>query len=41
MLSPDNGVEVMAPRVIRPGDTVRLDAGNMKYMDRTKGAAKG
>jgi elongation factor P len=37
----DNGVEVMVPQFIKPGDTIRLDVGNMKYMDRTKGAAKG
>jgi len=37
----DNGAEVMVPQFIKPGDIIRLDVGNMKYMDRTKGAAKG
>lgn len=35
-----NGAEVMVPQFIKPGDLIRLDVGNMKYMDRAKAAAK-
>jgi elongation factor P len=37
----DNGAEVMVPQFIKAGDTIRLDVLNMKYMDRSKGAARG
>lgn len=32
----DNGVEVMVPQFIKPGDFIRLDIANLKYMDRVK-----
>jgi elongation factor P len=37
----DNGVEVMVPQFIKVGDLIRLDVGNLKYIDRAKGATKG
>jgi elongation factor P len=36
----ENGVEVMVPQFIKPGDTIRLEVANMRYMDRVKGAGK-
>jgi elongation factor P len=35
-----NGIEVMVPLFVKTGDTIRLDVGNMKYMDRAKADAK-
>ena len=32
----DNGVEIMVPQFIKNGDVIRLDAANLKYMDRAK-----
>jgi elongation factor P len=37
----ENGAEVMVPQFIKSGDTIRLDVFNMRYMDRSKGAARG
>jgi elongation factor P len=37
----DNGAEIMVPQFIRPGERIRLDTANMKYMDRAKSATKG
>jgi elongation factor P len=37
----ENGAEVMVPQFIKSGDMIRLDVLNMKYMDRSKGAARG
>ena len=31
-----NGVEVMVPQFIKPGDVIRLDLENMRYMDRAR-----
>lgn len=31
-----NGVEVMVPQFIKPGDFIRLDLSTLKYMDRVK-----
>ena len=31
-----NGIEVMVPQFVKTGDAIRLDVGNMKYMDRAK-----
>lgn len=31
-----NGMEVMVPQFIKPGDAIRVDLGTMKYMDRAK-----
>ncbi len=36
----ENGVEIMVPQFIKPGDTIRFDVVNMKYMDRAKGTAR-
>ena len=36
----ENGVEVMVPQFIKPGDLIRLDVENLRYMDRAKGATK-
>jgi elongation factor P len=36
----ENGVEVMVPQFIKPGDVIRLDVQNLKYVDRAKGGAK-
>jgi elongation factor P len=33
-----NGIEVMVPLFVKTGDAIRLDVGNMKYMDRAKDA---
>ena len=35
-----NGIEVMVPLFVKTGDAIRLDVGNMKYMDRAKMEAK-
>jgi elongation factor P len=35
-----NGIEVMVPLFVKTGDAIRLDVGNMKYMDRAKADAK-
>jgi len=35
-----NGIEVMVPQFIKPGDVIRLDVTNLKYMDRSKSEAK-
>jgi elongation factor P len=31
-----NGIEVMVPPFIKTGDAIRLNVGEMKYMDRAK-----
>jgi elongation factor P len=31
-----NGIEVMVPLFVKTGDAIRLDVGNMKYMDRAR-----
>jgi elongation factor P len=31
-----NGIEVMVPQFLKPGDAIRLDVPNMKYMDRAR-----
>jgi len=36
----ENGVEVMVPPFIKNGDLIRLDMGNLRYMDRAKSATK-
>jgi elongation factor P len=36
----ESGVEIMVPQFIKQGDLIRLDVGNMKYMDRARGAAR-
>jgi elongation factor P len=36
----ESGVEIQVPQFIKDGDLIRLDAANMKYMDRSKGAGK-
>jgi elongation factor P len=36
----DNGVEIMVPQFIKPGDTIRLDVTGLKYMDRVKGSGR-
>ncbi len=36
----ENSAEVMVPQFIKPGDTIRLDVLNMRYMDRAKGAGR-
>jgi elongation factor P len=36
----ENGLEIMVPQFIKTGDVVRLDAENLKYVDRAKGTAK-
>ena len=35
-----NGIGVMVPQFVKTGDAIRLDVGNMKYMDRAKADAK-
>ena len=35
-----NGIEVMVPQFVKTGDAIRLDVGNMKYMDRAKTDAR-
>jgi elongation factor P len=35
----DNGVEVLVPQFIKPGDRIRVDIAAMKYVDRAKGTA--
>ena len=35
-----NGIEVMVPQFIKPGDLIRLDLETMKYMDRAKPESK-
>jgi elongation factor P len=35
-----NGTEIMVPQFVKTGDAIRLDVGNMKYMDRAKADAK-
>jgi len=35
-----NGIEVMVPQFVKTGDAIRLDVGNMKYMDRARTDAK-
>ena len=37
----ENGAGIKVPQFIKPGDTIRLDVLNMKYMERSKGAARG
>ncbi len=32
----ENGLEVMVPLFVKPGDVIRLDVANMRYMDRAK-----
>ena len=36
----ENDVEVMVPQFIKPGDIIRLDVENLKYIERAKTAAK-
>jgi elongation factor P len=36
----ESGVEIMVPQFIKQGDLIRLDVGNMKYMDRARGAGR-
>ncbi len=36
----ENGAEVMVPQFVKTGDVIRLDAQNLKYVDRAKGARK-
>ena len=36
----ENGVEIMVPQFIKTDDLIRLDVGNLRYMDRAKGSAK-
>ncbi len=36
----DNGVEVMVPQFIKPGDLIRLDVEKLRYVDRAKGAVR-
>jgi elongation factor P len=36
----DNGVEVIVPQFIKPGDLIRLDVEKLRYVDRTKGAVR-
>ena len=36
----ENGVEIMVPQFIKPGDVIRLDMASLRYMDRTKGTGK-
>jgi len=35
-----NGVEIMVPQFIKAGEVIRLDATNLKYMDRAKTAGR-
>jgi len=36
----ENGVEIMVPQFIKAGDLVRIDVGNLRYVDRAKGGAR-
>ena len=36
----ENGVDVMVPQFVKTGDVIRLDAQNLKYVDRAKGGTK-
>jgi elongation factor P len=36
----ENGVEVLVPQFVKTGDVIRLDAQNLKYVDRAKGGKK-
>jgi elongation factor P len=36
----ENGVEVMVPQFIKTGDRIRLEAANLRYMDRARGAGR-
>ncbi|HKW98436.1 MAG TPA: elongation factor P [Bryobacteraceae bacterium] len=36
----ENGVEVMVPQFIKPGDLIRLDMQTLKYLERTRGAGR-
>jgi elongation factor P len=36
----DNGVDVMVPQFIKPGDAIRLELARLKYVDRAKAANK-
>jgi elongation factor P len=36
----ENGVSVMVPQFIRPGDVIRLELAQMRYMDRVKAAGR-
>jgi elongation factor P len=31
-----NGIEVMVPQFIKPGDVIRLDVNNLKYLERAR-----
>ncbi len=33
----ENGMEVMVPQFIKPGDIVRIDVETKKYLERVKG----
>ncbi len=36
----ENGVEIMVPQFIKTGDVIRLDAQNLKYIERAKGSGR-
>lgn len=36
----ENGVEVMVPQFVKPGDVIRLDLQNLRYMDRARNDSK-
>jgi elongation factor P len=35
-----NGLDVMVPQFIKTGDTIRLDAAQLKYMDRARASGR-
>lgn len=36
----ENGVDVMVPQFVKPGDVIRLDLQNLRYMDRARNESK-
>ena len=36
----DNGVDIMVPQFIKVGDVIRLEMGNLKYLERAKGTGR-
>lgn len=36
----ENGLEVMVPQFIKTGDVIRIDGGDLRYIDRAKAAGK-
>lgn len=32
----ENGLQIMVPQFVKPGDTIRLSTGELRYMDRAK-----